>query len=505
MKRFVVALAAVAAIAVGVAAVASALSGKPSPPPATIVVFDALPIQLLEDAHGSIDATRFPNFAALAAHSTWYRHATTISESTRFSVPAILDGRKPRPHVAADYPSHPRNLFTLLRGRYRMNVTEEATALCPVPVCPPRSKLNVLQRLRHGRVTRFRHGVGAISDGDQPQLTFLHVLFPHEPRQYFPDGTTYADANTPDALSGVDSMDREFLTQQVEQRVLLQLEYTDRLLGELIARMKSEGVWDKSLFAVVSDHGESFRVKNGKAAPFRIGQLSYRRSASTHNLQDIAGIAMFVKYPDQREGKADDRFVRSVDLLPTILKATDTRRPAGLMGTALNDPAYRGHDDVQVYKQDGRLLQMSTARFLARVRMSKQRELGLFGSGAKSLFDFGPAPQLRGTPVDELQVEAPGHLRARVANAKLFANVRRSSGFVPAQPYGRLSGGRTDGHTLLFALNGTVVATAPSFAAVGPGKWNFSAILPPDAFRTGANRLEILEWLGDQRARRLYG
>lgn len=504
MRRLAIALALTAAVGVAATTVADALTGKPAPPPITVVVFDALPIQLLEDAHGQIDATRFPNFAALAAHSTWYRHATTISESTRFSVPAILDGRRPRPHTASDYPAHRRNLFTLLRDRYRMNVTEEATELCPVPVCPPPSKLDVLQRLRHGRVTRFRRAVARVSSGNAPQLTFIHALLPHEPRQFLPDGTAYTDSHTPDALGGTDSMNHEFLTQQVEQRDLLQLEFTDQLLGELIARMKSQGVWDKSLLAIVSDHGESFRVKRGRAAPFRIGELSYRRSATEQNLEDIAGIALFVKYPGQHTGRVDERFVRSVDLLPTILRETGTPRPSGLAGTALDDPRYQGHDDVQLYKQDGRLLHMTAARFRARARLSKQRELALFGSGSQSLYDFGPAPQLRGTPVDWLQVEPGGHLRASVSNARLYEQVRRRSGFLPAQPYGRVTGGRSDGHTLLFALNGTVVATAPSFAAIGPGRWNFSAILPPDGFRDGANRLEIFDWLGGTRARRLY-
>jgi hypothetical protein len=48
-----------------------------------------------------------------------------------------------------------------------------------------------------------------------------------------------------------------------------------------------------------------------------------------------------------------------------------------------------------------------------------------------------------------------------------------------------------------------VVATAPSFASVN--KLNFSAMLPPDAFRLGPNRLEIFEWLGGLKARRIYG
>jgi hypothetical protein len=478
----------------------------PAPPPVVLVVFDALPIQLLEDADGRIDGARFPNFAALAAQGTWYRHATTVSEGTRFSVPALLDGRRPRPGVPEDYVGHPVNLFTLLGAHhYRMNVSEEATDMCPVPLCPPRSRMTVLQRMRRGRVTRFRRGVAHVTNGARPELTFIHTLLPHEPRQFLPDGHSYTFTGIPDALGGTASLDRRFLTEQVEQRTLLQLEFADRLLGELIARMKREGVWNRSLLAVVSDHGESFRVKKGAGSPFRIGELSFRRAVSIQNLQDIAGIAMFVKYPGERTGRIDDRYVRQVDLLPTILGLAHIPRPADLIGTPLTDPLYRGHKDVAVYKQTGELVSMPVTRWQQRVHESKTHELALFGSGTKSLFDFGPAPQLRGTAVSALELAPSSKLRATVATASRFASVRPRSSFLPAEVFGRLLGGSPTGHDLLFALNGTVVATAPSFAPAGGDKLDFSAMLPPDAFRAGANKLEIFEWLGGLSARRLYG
>jgi hypothetical protein len=92
--------------------------GIPHDPPVVLVVFDALPVRLLEDATGHIDSERFPNFAALARTGTWYRNATTIHESTRFSVPAILDGERPRPGVAETLQGHPGNLLTILGRRY---------------------------------------------------------------------------------------------------------------------------------------------------------------------------------------------------------------------------------------------------------------------------------------------------------------------------------------------------------------------------------------------------
>ena len=46
-------------------------------PPIVLVVFDELPLNSLLDADGSIDAKRYPNFAALAREAYWFRNAST--------------------------------------------------------------------------------------------------------------------------------------------------------------------------------------------------------------------------------------------------------------------------------------------------------------------------------------------------------------------------------------------------------------------------------------------
>jgi hypothetical protein len=233
-----------------------------------------------------------------------------------------------------------------------------------------------------------------------------------------------------------------------------------------------------------------------------MGELSFRRAVTERNLQDIAGIALLVKYPHQRSGRVDDRFVRQTDLLPTILHTAGIAQPAGLIGSRLDDDRYRGHGDVAVYKQDGSVVAMPASRWKRRVTASKQYQLALFGSGARSLFDFGPASELRGTLVAALQLQRGSSHRAAVPHARLFAHVRTRSSFLPALVAGRLRGART-GQKLLFALNGTIVASAPTFAPVDGV--TFAVMLPPETFRDGANQLEIFEWLGAVQARRVYG
>jgi hypothetical protein len=348
----------------------------------------------------------------------------------------------------------------------------------------------VRQRLITGRDARFRAAVRNITKGAKPQLTVIHALLPHEPRQYLPDGRRYQTAGTPDpGIDGPQSYHRRFLQEQSLQRTLLQLEFTDSLVGGLVARLKQQGIYDDALIAFVSDHGESFDTKKTPAAPFKVGELSFRRAVTPHNIEDIAGVALMVKYPGETGGQIDDRFVRHVDLFATIAKATGSRPAAGLAGHDLRDDGYRGHGDVAVQKQDGRVVSVPAARWRKRVDASKAHELSLFGSGPASLFDFGPARQLDGRRVQDLNLRK---LKVEIFESRNYRNVRLGSRYLPVHVLGRASTS-VAGKTLAIALNGTVVATAPGYPPLGKRRFTFSAMLPPSAFSQGANRVEVFQ------------
>ena len=99
--------------------------------PVVFVIFDALSLAALLDAQGQIDAERYPNFLRLTGNATWFRNATTVATDTEAAVPAILTGRYHRKGLKAIHHDHPDNLFTLLGGSFELDVTEEATYLCP--------------------------------------------------------------------------------------------------------------------------------------------------------------------------------------------------------------------------------------------------------------------------------------------------------------------------------------------------------------------------------------
>ena len=60
-----------------------------------MLVLDEFPAVSLLGPDGKIDAVRYPNFARLAATSTWFPNASTVYDSTPKAVPAILDAHPP--------------------------------------------------------------------------------------------------------------------------------------------------------------------------------------------------------------------------------------------------------------------------------------------------------------------------------------------------------------------------------------------------------------------------
>src|SRR2546423_1758697 len=85
-------------------------------------LLDELPTATLRNRSGTrIDARRFPGFANLAAHSTWYRNNTTVADFTGRAVPAIETGIDPDYNTLPISSQQPHSIFTLLGGKYRFN------------------------------------------------------------------------------------------------------------------------------------------------------------------------------------------------------------------------------------------------------------------------------------------------------------------------------------------------------------------------------------------------
>jgi len=455
-----------------------ALAAEASPKaPAILVVFDELPLNSLLDVHGRIDATRFPNFAALARGSTWFENTSTVAEGTTHAVPAILTGRFPKADEFPVYTDHRQNLFTLLGGSTELHVADGETHLCPPKLCPGLeesfgTRMGTLAEdtsvvyLHELLPDDLSHGIPSIANGwdnflrdasknhdpgriepsfleslrpqPRPSLWYIHFLLPHSPWTYLPNGHRYSIRQAPGWGPDEVWTSNQAAVDQYWQRHLLQLGYADRVLGRLMARLRATGLYDRALVVVTADHGVSFRA----------GQK--RRPLSEANRQDIAYVPLFVKLPHQERGRVVQVPKRTIDVLPTIAQALGVQIPWHVDGRPLL-ASTSPERDVVLIKDRGQRFVIPSAQLERLRRQALGRQLRLFGSDQplSSLYGVGAGRALLGGRV--AAIHGLGN-----AGARLDPIDRTSD---PVQVSGRVSPGV---RAVVVAAKGRVVAVAPA-------------------------------------------
>ena len=473
--------------------------------PVVLVVFSELPTVSLLDETGALDEGRFPAFASLARSSTWFRNASTVSASTAEAVPALLSGKRPRPDRLPIFQNHRETLFTLLGADYRLNVHETQTQLCPRELCerpageetglrsllvdgaalwvqlvaPPgvedrlpepdaeRSSFADSGTFDAGRERGFRSFLRSLrfEEGEDPSLDLVHLRLPQGPWTRFPDGSESVVPGEPPARGD------EAAVLQAWQRHLLQAGYADRLLGELVERLREVGLWENALVVVVADHGISFTpaVRPG--------------AVNEQTLPEVAFVPFFVKLPGQSTGRVEDVHVTSLDVLPTIADALGVPIPWETDGASglVRRP---GAEDVTV---GGTTAPFGSA--LGGRQGALARRVELLGSGAWDAELYGPGPlgELVGRTVGEFAVadDAEGEAVLSPRLTELLRSLAERSTLVPTPIVGTVSEAAGPGDTLAVAVNG--VGEAFATARGDGGAVRFSALVPPAAFLRGEN------------------
>jgi Sulfatase len=474
------------------------VTSEPAKPHAVLLIVDELPSDSLLDQHGRIDPVRYPNFAALAADSTWFRNGYSIYDSTTKAVPLILDGIWPRPGSSPDRAGHPRSVFDMFRRRgYRMVASEEASGLCPPRMCRGgrARKPAILPLLARGRPQRFNRWVRTIKDG-RPTFWMKHLLLPHMPYVYLPSGAQTRPGG-PDPLPGmttVPGFHDEYLTRHNEQRYLLQLGYTDRLLGRLLRRLKDQGIYDDTLIVVVADHGYLWR-----------SGVETRRRALAGTAHELSPVPFIVKRPGQRRGRVSGAYARTLDVPSTIADVLGARLGYRDDGRSAFSRAARRIRRVTFPTRDfDAVVTVPGRRWQAQRRRVVRRRLRQFGAGdISSLYTgIGPNRELLGRDAAGI-ARAAGSGGGTIGHGELLSNVRRSSGVLPTQIAGLLRGGRGRPRDLAVAVNGRIAAVGRSFWLAGRASESFAFMVPEDALSHGHNTVEVFEVVGGRRLRLL--
>lgn len=504
------------------------------PVPVVLVVFDEFCGSTLMTPDREIDAARFPNFAALAQQTTWFRNASSVNPNTDQAIPAILSGRLPMLDFRPNPSDLPQNLFSVLHlaGDYEVAAFEPVTNLAPLdlstateirdshglwtqtgvlfevlstvylfqitpaeyrtelPLIPRtwfgmRDSRLVNRQLHRGafnygwndqRHEQYQHFLECLDDASDSTLFFGHFLLPHVPWCYLPSGGHYMldDNRWELCVDNGNETANESIATQNQQRYLLQVMYVDHLVGKLLERLKEVGLLERCLLIVTADHGTSFRV----------GQP--RRALVTGNEVDILSVPLFVKLPQQTKGQVSDRPVEAVDLLPTIAEVIGMTLEGAADGWSVFDltrperQQVRSCEAGKVRVFDSNLLRNSTTP--AEVR----RRFGI-ASDPHALFRIGPIPELVGRSVQSLKQATGQPIELHLTrfgdvvdenpktNIPCYFEGSVVSSFNPRTPT-----------VLAVAINGTIHAVTQAILESEIGN-HWSAMVPEWAFHPGKN------------------
>ena len=520
--------------------------------PIVMVLLDELPVTSMLDDRGRVDPVRYPALASLANNATWFRNAYAVYDSTERAQPAIMDGNYPREDRLPTSADHPNSIFSLFAKTHRLHASEEATSVCSRDLCKderldesygsrmgslaedlglvwlhvvsppdiendlpsvsenwgnfggddaagggdtgPGDEPNTRANLNRNRNHRFNDWTGEIQAGRRPALNFKHSLLPHVPWQYLPSGKQYR-RTARDPVPGLSSEAYKDQGQldSLYQRHLLQLGFTDRLLGNLFRRLKRLGIYDEALIVVAADHGVAFDL--GKRD---------RRYLTRANAAEIAAIPLFVKAPGQKRGTVDGGLVETVDILPTVLDVLNVDPRVKMDGRSAFSREVRRRGTVRILKRNSfDPIRIPRAEFERAKAAELEKKLRLFGSGREGperLFRIGPNQQVLGRRVAEL---SPGQGTARVdlVGAQEYDKVDLRSPTVPVHVVGRVRGGGGAFRDVAIAVNGRIVAVSRTFRLATGGDELVAAMTPERAFRQGRNKVEVFEVSGGRLAR----
>lgn len=166
---------------------------------------------------------------------------------------------------------------------------------------------------------------------DEPRFLYIHLLPPHRPyhppapfRDSFVRSDGYDDAALKDAAREMekygleDPATRDFLFGCY----LNNMAYADRLLGDILDRLKDRGAYDGALIIVCADHGDAF----GEHGAFGHNATVFQEAVHVPLLVKLPGRGTAVEIPDP---------VSLIDLLPTLAALLGLRSDPNRQGAPL--------------------------------------------------------------------------------------------------------------------------------------------------------------------------
>jgi hypothetical protein len=509
---------------------AAALQTLERTPPIVVVVFDELPMNSLLDTSGQIDAERYPNVGALAREAYWFRNASTVSYTTAYAVPAIVSGRYSKTDKAVPtLRYYPVNLFTALARHYDIFASMRFQQLCPPRACQqntaiaPDSAKSLLFDLglvwlhivlpeklteelppvvgdwmefgrtpreapakgnRSGRGGVFAQFISSIDDRDA-RLHFIHLVLPHMPLEYVPSGRRYRGPDYQTTMyrgRGLFEGVSAAYADTLHQRHIAQVGFADRLVGDLVTRLRETGAYDKSLVIITADHGASYREGRHRRQP----------RPQQQNVSDVIHVPLLIKLPGQRSGHVVNRIVETVDIFPTILDVLGAQVSLRLDGHSLIGPSAATHrrESFFLYNRVDRP-PLAVGDLVADRAASLERKEQRFGRGdLKALYAPPGTRHVLGMNAGRPALRPAPDAAITLRNPRQFENIKLASDPLPLYVHGELTTSRADPLNVAVIVNGTVAAIAQSYQ--DRDGHMFGTLIPETVLRNGQNTVSAM-------------
>jgi arylsulfatase len=164
---------------------------------------------------------------------------------------------------------------------------------------------------------------------------FLHYMDPHDPYFEHPyNGKAVARVTgEPDPSSA----------GELRQLYVGEIEYLDRNVGKLLDTLKAMGIYDNTLIALTSDHGEEFHEHGGWWHGLTLYDEQIR-------------VPLLMKWPKSATELATGPrpgLARLIDVAPTLLERAGAKVPEAMQGVDLEQPlAERSEKDREVFSEE---------------------------------------------------------------------------------------------------------------------------------------------------------
>ena len=528
-----------------------------NPARVVMVIFDELPLAALMKDDGSIDASRYPNFAAMAGQSTWYRNASAAGAYTPVAVPTILTGRQAEIDDLPIASDHPKSIFTLLGGSYDLRVNELITKVCPESLCPNNSNAAgydsstgalfsdlvvvsqhlLLPQSMRNNLPDISKGFGGF--GDEYEET---ALTEEDPRDAGPSarggarelGRVFAEGDFGQTDRELEEFSRELGNMRRSRLDMIHLphphypwkhlpdgqRYTN-LSGEWSGLLPEDRQWQASqrvvdialqrgllevgytdtLFGRIKAALERRGIWDDSLVIFVAdhggGFISEvdRRKATDENLGWVASVPLFVKSPGQETPEVVDRHTCASDILPEIAKRLEIEYPWEVQDCPAEKLTVRNPPTGSLEAPVASMIEQRD-RAIARIE-----DLFTTGTGWGPVYRSGPRKELIGRPVSSFEL--------RPTEVDRFASPERRNAvedFDPDAPavIGLLQRGAVRGvgedEVIAIAVDDQIQGVGWTFRDRLRRGVGYSILLPPDALKRGFNEVEVYLVGGDGRS-----